>query len=210
MPSTEILTAFLLATAIFAYMPGPSLLYAAAQTIARGRRGGLIASFGIHLGGYVHVIAAAIGLAVLFNAVPVIYIVMKLAGAGYLVWLGTRFFLSNETLNSPAPLQVAIKSPHRALWESATVEILNPKTAIFYVAFLPQFTDPSALLPLWSQLLVLGTLVNLMFSSADLLCVFLAERITATLRRSPASNKFASRIGGGILVALGINLATSK
>lgn len=210
MPNAEILIAFLLATSVFAYMPGPSTLYAAAQTIARGRRGGLMASFGIHIGGYVHVFAAALGLAVLFNAVPVLYSGMKLAGAAYLIWLGFRFIVSKESLDAHTPLHVGKKTPRRAFWESATVEILNPKTAIFYVAFLPQFTDPSASLPLWSQLLLLGTFVNVMFSSADLLCVLLAERITVALRRSSASTRLANRIGGGVLIALGVNLATTK
>ena len=208
MPDTELLIAFLLATAVFAYMPGPSTLYAAAQTIARGRRGGLLASLGIHLGGYVHVAAAALGLAVLFDAVPVLYGAMKLAGAVYLLWLGLRFIVARETPGLPG--SVPVRSPHRAFWESATVEILNPKTAIFYVAFLPQFTDPGALLPLWAQLLALGTFVNLMFSSADLLCVLLAERITASVRRSPAAGRWANRLGGGILIGLGVNLAVSR
>lgn len=210
MPSVEVLIAFLLATSVFAYMPGPSTLYAAAQTIARGRRGGLLASFGIHVGGYVHVAAAGLGLAVLFNAIPVLYGAMKLAGAAYLIWLGIRFLVSRNISELHAPLQADARSPRQAFWESAMVEILNPKTAIFYVAFLPQFTDPSAALPLWGQLLLLGTFVNVMFSSADLLCVLLAERITTALRGSPGTSKLANRIGGGILIALGINLAASR
>lgn len=210
MPDVEILIAFLLATAVFAYMPGPSTLYTTAQTIARGRRGGLMASLGIHAGGYVHVAAAALGLAVLFNAVPVLYSGMKLAGAAYLIWLGIRFLLSKDASGMHTPLQAEVKSPRRAFWESATVEILNPKTAIFYVAFLPQFTDPSAAVPLWGQLLLLGTFVNLMFSSADLLCVFLAERITAVLQGSPGTGRLANRLGGGILIGLGINLAATR
>lgn len=211
MPNTEILIAFLLATAVFAYMPGPSTLYAAAQTIARGRQGGLMAAFGIHIGGYVHVVAAALGLAILFDAVPMLYSGMKLIGAAYLIWLGLRFiFFAKQTIDANSLPETKPKSARRAFWESAMVEILNPKTAIFYVAFLPQFTDPSAILPLWGQLLVLGTFVNVMFSSADLLCVLLAERITAALRQSPASRKWANRCGGGILIALGINLATAK
>ncbi len=209
-PSVETLIAFLLATAVFAYMPGPSTLYAAAQTIARGRRGGLMASLGIHTGGYVHVLAAAMGLAVLFDAIPVLYSAMKLAGAAYLIWLGLRFLRSRDPSDLHVPLQANARSPWQAFRESAMVEILNPKTAIFYVAFLPQFTDPAAALPLWSQLLLLGTFVNLMFSSADLLCVLLAERITAAFKHSPGTSQLANRIGGGILIALGINLAATR
>ena len=169
-----------------------------------------MAAFGIHIGGYVHVAAAALGLAILFDAVPILYSGMKLAGAAYLIWLGFRFIFAKQALDTHSHPQVEAKSPYRAFWESATVEILNPKTAIFYVAFLTQFTDPTAPLPLWGQLLVLGTFVNAMFSSADLLCVILAERITVALQQSPTSSRWANRFGGGILVTLGVNLAITK
>lgn len=85
MPSAELLASFFLATAVFAYMPGPSSLYAAAQTIARGRSGGLLATLGIHLGGYAHLLAAASGLAIAFAAAPILYTLLKLAGALYLL-----------------------------------------------------------------------------------------------------------------------------
>ncbi|RUU69477.1 LysE family translocator, partial [Mesorhizobium sp. M7A.T.Ca.TU.009.01.1.2] len=85
MPSTELLIAFFATTAIFAYIPGPAMLYAAAQTMARGRWSGLTAALGIHLGGYVHVFAAAAGLSVLFHAVPTLYLAVKLVGALYLI-----------------------------------------------------------------------------------------------------------------------------
>lgn len=206
MPNYDVLIAFFVAASVFAYMPGPSTLYAAAQTIATGKQGGLLAALGIHFGGYVHVFAAALGLAALFELVPVLYTIMKFAGAGYLVWLGTKY-LFNRT---PIADVSANADQTVTFWQSALVEILNPKTALFYVAFLPQFTDVGAALPLWGQLLILGTVVNLMFSSADLICVFLAEKVSALIKNSPAANKTASRIGGGVLVALGANLAMSR
>ena len=206
MPSFEILVAFVVATSIFAYMPGPSTLYAAAQTIARGRRAGWFAALGIHIGGYVHVLAAAVGLAILFQAIPFLYLALKFAGAGYLIWLGVSMFLTKaETGTKP---QVAVKqSARRAFWESVSVEVLNPKTAIFYLAFLPQFADPSAAFPIWVQLIILGTIVNIMFSSADAICVILADKITTLFKASSSANRIANKIGGSVLVALGINLA---
>ena len=206
MPSFEILVAFVVATSIFAYMPGPSTLYAAAQTIARGRRAGWFAALGIHIGGYVHVLAAAVGLAILFQAIPILYLALKFAGAGYLIWLGVSMFLTKaETGTKP---QVAVKqSARRAFWESVSVEVLNPKTAIFYLAFLPQFADPSAAFPIWVQLIILGTIVNIMFSSADAICVILADKITTLFKASSSANRIANKIGGSVLVALGINLA---
>ena len=206
MPNSELLIAFLLATSVFAYMPGPSTLYATAQTLALGRRGGLFAALGIHVGGYVHVFAAALGVAAMFELVPMLYSVMKLAGAAYLVWLGLRFILKRP----PAIEEVGVPVQKTTFWQSATVEILNPKTALFYVAFLPQFTDVGATFPIWAQLLILGTVVNVMFSSADLICVFLADRISSMLKDSKSSGKIANWVGGSILIALGVNLATSR
>ena len=209
MPSCELLIAFVVATSIFAYMPGPSTLYAAAQTIARGRRAGWFAALGIHIGGYVHVLAAAVGLAILFQAIPPLYLALKLAGAAYLVWLGITMFLAKSGDGSE-PVSVEQKSVRRAFWESVSVEVLNPKTAIFYVAFLPQFADPSAALPIWLQLLVLGTVVNVMFSSADAICVILADKIISIFKDSGVANRIANRLGGSVLVALGVNLAFDK
>lgn len=209
MPSLELLIAFLIATSIFAYMPGPSTLYAAAQTIARGRRAGWFAALGIHIGGYVHVFAAAVGLAFLFEAVPTLYLLLKLAGAGYLIWLGIKMFLTKLDTHSEM-VGATAKSAKRAFWESVSVEVLNLKTAIFYVAFLPQFADPSAAFPIWLQLLVLGTIVNIMFSSADAICVILADKIATIFKASGSANRIAQRVGGSILVALGVNLALDR
>ncbi|PVH30158.1 LysE family translocator [Pararhodobacter oceanensis] len=213
MPSIDVLIAFFMATAVFAYMPGPSTLYAAAQTLARGRRAGWAAALGIHLGGYLHVFAAALGLAVVFKAVPVLFVALKFGGAAYLIYLGYKMFTARASLDF-ADLRVSAKTPRKAFWESVTVEMLNPKTAIFYLAFLPQFTDPAASAGIWLQLLVLGTVVNLMFSSADVICVVLADRIASYFKRSGtgggAGCGIAQRLGGGILVALGVRLALSQ
>ncbi|WP_337182545.1 LysE family translocator [Shinella sp.] len=214
MPPFEMMLAFFVTTAVFAYMPGPAMLYAAAQTIARGRRSGLMASLGIHLGGYAHVVAAAAGLTALFHAVPTLYLAVKLLGALYLVWLGIRMFRAR--VEAPAgpgiapPVERARKNGWRAFAESVSVEVLNPKTAIFFLAFLPQFVDPSAALPVWGQLLVLGAIVNLMFTSADIVCVLLAGAIAGRVKGSARMQKAMQRVGGTILVGLGLNLAFQK
>ncbi len=209
MPSLELLIPFFLATAIFACIPGPGMFYTAAQTIARGRRAGWLSAVGLHIGSYVHICAAAFGLAVLLETVPVLYAVVKLAGAAYLIWLGVKFFLSPKSL---APSVVATEAkPHRkAIRDSIIVEVLNPKTAIFFLSFLPQFTDTTASLPIWGQILVLGITVNFMFSITDAACILLSEKMKRLLMTSQRASRLAQRIGGGILVALGINLATSQ
>ncbi len=209
MPSAELLAAFFVTTALFAFIPGPSMLYAAAQTLARGRRSGLLASLGIHLGCYVHVMAAAAGLSVLFHAVPVLYVAVKSAGAAYLAWLGVSMFRARASGDAALPA-ISPKSGRRAFIESMTVEVLNPKTAIFFLAFLPQFIDASAVLPMWLQFVLLGTIVNLMFSTADVVAVMLAGALIARLRRSSGAQRLMQRAGGAMLVGLGAHLAFQK
>lgn len=207
MPPFDLLIPFFVATMIFACVPGPGLLYAAARTISQGRRAGWLAALGLHIGGYGHILATAFGLAALLQAVPVLYGAVKLAGAIYLIWLGYRMFTSHEVaiLSSSQ-----IPSSRKAIAESIVVELLNPKTALFYLSFLPQFTDLDAAFPVWLQLLLLGTIVNFMFSLTDLICVISSDKLTRLLTASQSANRFVRRIGGGILVALGLNLAVSK
>ena len=210
MPALELLLSFLAATAVFAYMPGPAMLYTAAQTVARGRRAGWMAALGIHIGGYVHVIAAMLGISALFAAVPTLYVVVKLAGAGYLIWLGLQVFRSTGDYTQITANATSTKASGQSFQQSVAVEVLNPKTAIFYIAFLPQFTDPAASIPLWGQLLLLGTIVNVMFSSADVLCVLLSSSIVDFFNRTGNSTRILQRIGGVILVGLGVNLALTQ
>lgn len=206
MPSTTLLLAFLTTTAIFAFIPGPAMLYVAAQTLVRGRWSGLMAALGVHLGCYVHVLAAAAGLSVLFHAVPMLYLAVKLAGAAYLVWLGIVMFRAR--MQEPGVVPAGrTRSGRRAFAESVTVEVLNPKTALFFLAFLPQFVDASAEFPLWLQFLLLGTIVNLIFSSADLVGVILAGAVEKRLRRSSRAQRLMQRAGGALLVGLGFRLA---
>lgn len=203
MADLDTLIAFFVATAIFAYMPGPALLYATAQTIARGRKGGLMAAFGIHLGGYVHVVAAALGLGFLLSQVPTAYMIIKLVGAAYLVWLGFRMVTQRADEDNS---QTAVPDRRRTFMQSMLVEVLNPKTAIFFIAFLPQFVDPVAALPAWLQFLILGTIVNVVFSSADLVAVAVAHKIVGRIKQSQTGQRMARWIGGSILAGLGLRL----
>jgi threonine/homoserine/homoserine lactone efflux protein len=209
MPPFELLIPFFVATSIFACIPGPGLLYAAARTISHGRQAGLLAAAGLHVGGYAHILAAAFGLAAILHAVPALYGAVKIAGAGYLIWLGYRMFVSQDMLTRSDPSASAAR-PRKALTQSIVVELLNPKTALFYLSFLPQFVDSSASFPVWLQVLVLGAIVNLMFSGTDILCVLLSERAMRLLTMSQVASRIAHRVGGGILMGLGINLAVTR
>lgn len=218
MPEIETLYAFAVATLIVGYLPGPAIFYTAARTIAGGRGAGLFAALGIHVGCYLHVLAAAFGLSAIFAQAPLAYFALKICGALYLAWLG--FGLLRDALRrggageDPAALleraRRAPKSLRRAFAESIVVEILNPKVAIFFIAFLPQFVDPSAAWPLWAQFVVLGTIVNLTFSSADIVTVFVADRAMRAARRSRLAERVAKALGGSALLGLGAHLAASR
>jgi threonine/homoserine/homoserine lactone efflux protein len=209
MPPLEVLLAFAVTTAVFAFIPGPAMLYATARTMAGGRHAGLMAVLGIHLGAYVHIVAAAAGLSALFHAVPVAYTLVKLAGALYLIWLGISLFRTRDSSSEDVPA-VSPKAARKAFVESITVEILNPKTAIFFMAFLPQFVDGNASLPLWAQLAVLGAIVNAIFTFADIVCVLLAGFIMKKLKSSSATQKLVQRAGGTFLVGLGLHVALQR
>lgn len=209
MASFDVLAAFLITTAVFAFIPGPAILYAAARTLAGGRRAGLMAALGIHIGAYAHVAAATAGLSVLFHAVPIAYAIVKFGGSAYLIWLGISMLRPRQAATATRPL-AAPMSARRAFVQSISVEVLNPKTAIFFTAFLPQFVDGGASLPVSLQFALLGVVVNLMFSLADVVTVVLAGAIAARLGRSPRLGRLTERVGGSILIGLGTHLALQK
>ncbi len=209
MPSSDLLIAFFTAAVIFAFIPGPGMIYAAAQTMAGGRTAGLMGTLGLSIGGYLHVIAAAAGLSVVFHAVPPLYTAVKLIGAAYLIWLGISMIRARSAGAAGAPV-VARKAGKPALIEGVTVEMLNPKSAMFFLAFLPQFTDPAASLPVWVQFMILGSIVNLMFAIGDVVAVLLASTVVTRLGRANRVQRAVQQVGGGILVALGVRLGLQK
>jgi threonine/homoserine/homoserine lactone efflux protein len=208
MASWETLAAFATLTLLVAYFPGPALLYTAAQTIAHGRRAGFMAMLGIHLGCYVHVAAAAFGLSAVFKHVPELYVAVKLAGALYLVWLGIGMIRA-KLAQADGPVAPP-KTVKRALTDSFIVEILNPKVALFFIALLPQFVDPSASLPVWVQFLILGTIVNFAFSSADFVTVIGASAVISRMKQTKSGFAFGRWLGGSLMIGLGVKLATDK
>lgn len=191
---------FAVATLAFACMPGPAILYMTSQTLARGRRAGLHAALGIHLGCYVHILAASAGLAALLHHAPNLYLALKLAGAAYLIWLGATMFFGRRG-HGP---ENAEQGP-KVLRDSMLVEVLNPKTALFFLTFLPQFVDPAASLPIGLQFFILGMIVNLVFSTADVLAVLFASLLLGTFGKGEGA-RLMPRLCGSILVGLGVLL----
>lgn len=209
MPPADVLIPFLIASAIFACVPGPGMFYAVAQTMASGRRAGWHAAIGFHLVGLGHIAAAAFGVTMLLQMIPALFVVMKAVGATYLIWLGSRYLMGQVPRVEPGS-SIASADAARALKNSMVVEALNPKSALFFLAFLPQFTDASAMLPVWVQIVVLGAIVNVMFTVTDLILIEMSDLAMRRARATECIARVLQRIGGGIFIVMGVNLAFAR
>ena len=167
------LTAFLVASLVLAVTPGPAVIYLLTRTLAHGRRAGFASLAGVALGNFGNALAASIGLAALFAISSLAFTVVKLAGALYLVYLGIRTLFAGH--GATVSLQAQAPTAWPVFRDGFLVALLNPKTALFFAAFLPQFIDPSAS-PMM-QSVVLGGLFVLVAASSDAVYVMLASRV---------------------------------
>jgi threonine/homoserine/homoserine lactone efflux protein len=195
---------FLAAASVIAMSPGPGILYVAARTLAGGRHEGLASSFGTAIGGLIHVVAGAVGVSALVMASAEAFTLLKWLGALYLIWLGFKT-LREARVEIPAPAAVG---GHRAFRDGIVVEALNPKTAAFFLAFLPQFVDPAG--AVWQQFLALGLVSVTLNTLVDVGVVILADRARAFALGRPAL-LIRLRTGAGLLIAgLGVGLLLSR
>ncbi|MFN3249127.1 LysE family translocator [Roseibium album] len=209
MPGGEILLPFVVTVLLLSITPGPGMLYIAAQTVGRGRNAGWFSALGTHLASYVHIIATAFGLSFFLEAVPVAYLALKIVGALFLFWMGIRFLMAEEISSGPESHSEP-EMHFKALRESFVVEVTNPKSAVFFVAFLPQFTDQGAAYPVWLQIILLGVAANLFFSFAEAGCVIFANQIAGLFRKYRSAGSWMRRAAGSVLIALGANLLISE
>ena len=208
MPDSTTLAAFVAAALALLVTPGPAVLYIVARSIDQGRWAGLVSSLGLTTGGLAHVAATALGLSAVLAASPPAFHAMRLAGAAYLVWLGIRTMATRpdpgEGIEGPAPAPLGV-----VYRDGIVVNLLNPKAAIFFVAFLPQFTDPAAG-PLGRQLLALGLLFLGLGLVTDLAYAVLAGSAGGWLRRSALFGGVRRWLVGGVYLALGVAAALSS
>jgi threonine/homoserine/homoserine lactone efflux protein len=187
-------------------VPGPAVLYIVAQSIEQGRGAGLVSMFGIQVGGLVHVAAAALGLSALLVQSAFAFSVVKYAGAAYLVYLGLRKLLSRERLEVGADRP---RKPLSSLFrQGIVVNVLNPKTALFFFAFLPQFVDPDAG-SVGLQIALLGVLFIAIAVVSDGLYALAAGTVAHRLRGSPRFLRMERWVSGSVLVGLGAATALS-
>ena len=196
------LLAYLAACAAIVVTPGPGQAFALARTLGEGRRAGMLAVLGLNLGTLVHAVAAALGLATLLAASPAAFMVMKYAGAAYLVHLGVRAFRARPDPRSP--IAQAPPAGSGAFVRALAVGLLNPKVALFFLAFLPPFVDP-ARGPAFAQMLVLGAIVAVLDTVYELALVVAFD--AARGRTSGRLRALQARVTGAVLVALGVKLA---
>jgi threonine/homoserine/homoserine lactone efflux protein len=206
MPDTAHLAAFLLAALALAAIPGPGLLYVLARSLGGGTSVGLRSSYGTAVGGMVHVVAAAAGLSALLAASATGFTIVKYVGAGYLIWLGVSALRS---ANDPPPTLGGAASDQRALRQGILTEALNPKTALFFVTFLPQFCQPERG-PLVVQVAVLGVVSVALNTLADVIVAFFAGPLGERLGRHPRWWRRQRRATGGTLIGLGVVAALGE
>jgi threonine/homoserine/homoserine lactone efflux protein len=202
-PHLSALEVFAVASIALLLVPGPAVLYVVTQSAEHGRRAGLASVAGIHLGTSVHIVAATIGLSALIVSSATAFTVVKLAGAAYLFYVGVRRLLERDP-----PLRTAIPAGtnRRLFVQGVVVNVLNPKTALFFLAFLPQFVDADRG-AVWSQVLFLGLLFMLLGFVSDSLYAVAAGSIAGALRRRRTFFRFGS---GAIFVGLGAVSALAK
>ena len=200
------LVAFLIAALVLAVTPGPSITYVVARTVAGGRSEGLASCIGTGIGGLLHVLAAALGLSLLVAESALAFGLLKYLGAAYLVYLGVGLLLRRDAaLVLPG---VKAQGAARALREGILVEALNVKTALFFLAFLPQFVTPA--MPLAPQLVLLGSVCVVLNTLADVAAVFAAQRLLASGPARAARARLLTRASGVTMMGLGAFLALAR
>jgi threonine/homoserine/homoserine lactone efflux protein len=199
----HLLVLFLAAATLLAVTPGPGIFYVLTRTLSGGKREGILSAFGTFIGGLVHVVAAAFGLSAVLAASATAFAVIKYAGAIYLVWLGFRMIRArNVPMDEPSDA----RTTNHAFRQGVATEILNPKTALFFLSFLPQFVSP-ALGHVVLQFLLLGVLSVSLNTTADVLVVSFAAPIGTRLRSSVRFRRNQRVASGVAMMGLGAFVA---
>jgi threonine/homoserine/homoserine lactone efflux protein len=205
---------FLTAAVLLAVAPGPGMLYVLARSLAGGKREGVLSALGTFLGGMVHVLAAALGVSVILARSAMAFATVKYAGAAYLCFLGVKMIFEArkeaKTEEGVSASLFADSTPARnPLWQGVATEVLNPKTALFFLSFIPQFVNRSVG-HVFFQFVLLGTVSVVLNTSADLIVILLAGPLGKKIRSSAVFRRRQRTATGVIMIGLGTYLATSE
>jgi len=204
-PNATSIGVFAVAATALLLTPGPAVLYIVSRSVEQGRTAGLASVCGITTGTLVHVLAAALGLSALLASSALAFAVVKYAGAGYLIYIGVRRILS-RTDEVAAQMELPRRSLGRLYRDGFVVNLLNPKTALFFLAFLPQFVDPSRGAVVF-QIAFLGLLFTLMGLMSDGLYALVAGTAGRWVKRKGHSFRWERYITGGVFIGLGVTAA---
>ncbi|MGW3342692.1 LysE family translocator [Nonomuraea rubra] len=207
MPDISTLAVFCAATLGLLLVPGPAVLYIVTRSVSQGRAAGLISVLGIHTGSIVHIAAAALGISALLSASATAFTIVKYVGVAYLVWLGIRKLMQKD--GGEEVVELKVQSKRRLFWEGFVVNVLNPKTAIFFLAFLPQFIQPSAG-PVGPQILVFGLIWLLLGMASDGTYAMIASALAGRVRRSARVRRRLDVGSGVVYLGLAAWLTTEK
>ncbi|MCP3912569.1 MAG: LysE family translocator [Actinomycetia bacterium] len=208
--SGDTLLAFSLATLALLLLPGPAVMYIVTRSATQGRRAGLVSVAGIHVGTVVHVGAAMVGLSAIVAASATAFTVVKLAGATYLIWLGIESVRSYRAGDQPkVTLSQGVRPLRRVFWDGVVLNVLNPKTAVFFLSFVPQFIDPASATPA-VDVAVLGGLFIVLGLISDGAYALAGGWVGSRLRRSPRLRRGKDLVAGGTYLGLGAVTALSS
>jgi len=206
MPEKAAFLTFLVAALALNIAPGPDMLYVIGRSVGQGRKAGIVSSLGVFVGCWVHILAAAFGIAALLRSSPVAFNAVRYAGAAYLIYLGIKMLAQKTDLTSQ---QLKTESLGAIFRQGAITNMLNPKVAIFFLAFLPQFIDASrgsvAL-----QIVVLGLIFNIGGTLVNLAVAYAGGTLGELLRRNQSIARLQRRFTGLIFVGLGLRLAWQR
>ncbi len=201
---------FLPAAVLLAIAPGPGMLYVLARSLAGGKREGVLSALGTFLGGMVHVFAAALGISIILAKSAVAFATVKYVGAAYLCFLGVKMILDARREKDNAALSAPDVRPARnPLWQGVATEVLNPKTALFFLSFIPQFVARGSG-HVFLQFVALGTISVALNTTADLIVIALAGPLGERIRSSATFRRRQRTVTGAIMIGLGTYLATSE
>ena len=189
--------------------PGPDIIYIVSKTIAQGRKIGFASSLGVCTGALVYVIATALGLSAILETSLIAFNIVKYAGAIYLVYLGIKALKSKGTTFDSTENESSLYTPWQAFRQGVLVDVLNPKVAVFFMAFLPQFVRPE-LGHTSGQLLLLGVIVILMAIVIEFSIVLTASQTTNFFRKNPTFSVWLDRVLGTVLIGLAVRLALTE
>lgn len=198
---------FLTAAILLAIAPGPGMLYVLARSLAGGRREGLLSALGTFLGGMVHVFAAAAGLSIVLAKSAVAFATVKYLGALYLCFLGIRMIL--EARKDEASALAQLPRGRSTLWQGVMTEVLNPKTALFFLSFIPQFVSRGNG-HVFGQFILLGAISVTLNTTADIVVTLLAGPLGQRIRESAPFRRRQRTLTGAVMIGLGSYLALGE